>query len=90
MKPLKVLRGWCWLSLYFFLPMIGVFNHVSAADLNLNSVKSYIVIGAFSFKKNAERYTSFAKEKELKAVYEINNSRNLFYVYVYVSNEKDE
>ncbi|MEM1406047.1 MAG: OmpA family protein [Bacteroidota bacterium] len=90
MKPLKVLRGWCWLSLCFFSCMIGVFDHVSAADLNLNSVKNYVVIGAFSFQKNAERYTSFAKEKELEAVYEINYSRNLFYVYVYVSNEKNE
>ena len=90
MKPLKVLRGWCWLFLYFFTLIIGVFNHVSAADLNPNSVKSYVVIGAFSFQKNAERYTSFAKGKELMAVYEINSSRNLFYVYVYVSNEKNE
>lgn len=90
MIPLRFLRGRGWLYLYLLAIIFAFFNQASATDLKPFSVKNYVVIGAFSFQKNAERYTSFAREKELQAAYEINPNRNLFYVYVYVSSEKND
>lgn len=81
--------GWkrCCLYLSFFL--IGSLCYSSVLGAKFKSTRSYVVIGAFSFEKNAERFTSFANEKELEATYEINAGRNLFYVYVFVSDDRE-
>jgi len=52
---------------------------------------NYVVIGAFSFIRNAERFTAFAREqKDYDAKFAINPLRNLYYVYMFKSEQRDE
>ena len=50
---------------------------------------NYVVIGAFEFKKNAVKFTNQAS-KEHTVTYEINPSRNLYYVYILKTNDKKQ
>ncbi|MBX2946468.1 MAG: OmpA family protein [Cyclobacteriaceae bacterium] len=50
---------------------------------------NYVVIGAFEFKKNAIKFTNQAS-KEFSVKYEINPSRNLYYVYILKTNDKKQ
>lgn len=43
---------------------------------------NYVVIGAFSVQKNAQHFVELAKKFQLHAEFEINPNRNLYYVYV--------
>jgi outer membrane protein OmpA-like peptidoglycan-associated protein len=43
---------------------------------------NYVVIGAFAIKQNAINFTDEAYKEKLHAKYDLNRSRNLFYVYV--------
>jgi len=43
---------------------------------------NYVVIGAFASQKNAIHFTETAKKKQFDARFEMNENRNLFYVYV--------
>lgn len=50
---------------------------------NLDDIPNYVVIGAFSKQANAIKFTDRAqKALNLKAKYEMNPKRNLYYVYV--------
>jgi outer membrane protein OmpA-like peptidoglycan-associated protein len=52
---------------------------------------NYVVIGAFSFVKNAERFAKFAKtSKNMDAAFAMNPDRNLYYVYMFTSDNVDE
>lgn len=52
---------------------------------------NYVVIGAFAYIKNAEKFTQFAREsKDMPAEFALRKSRNLYYVYVYSSDSWDE
>lgn len=48
---------------------------------------NYVVIGAFEIKKNAIKFSNQAS-KEFTVKYEINPSRNLYYVYILKTNDK--
>lgn len=48
--------------------------------------KGYVVIGAFAFKENAQRFTENAKKKNIDVQYEIHPVKDLFYVYEETSN----
>lgn len=50
---------------------------------------NYVVIGAFRFHKNAIRFTNHAKDQNMKAKYEMNPNRNLYYVYVLSTPDRD-
>ncbi|MCS6973651.1 MAG: OmpA family protein [Cyclobacteriaceae bacterium] len=50
----------------------------------------YVVIGAFAIKKNAERFILHAAQHNLTARYEINPERNLYYVYVLLTDDRNE
>lgn len=51
---------------------------------------NYVVIGAFKYHKNAIRLTSHAhKDLHLHAKYEMNPNRNLYYVYVLNTPDRD-
>jgi outer membrane protein OmpA-like peptidoglycan-associated protein len=74
-----------------FFALVGIFSAflrplpTQAATANqLSDVHpNYVVIGAFRFHKNATRFTSHAqKDLQLNAKYELNKNRNLYYVYV--------
>jgi len=52
---------------------------------------NYVVIGAFRIHKNAIRFTSHAKaDLSLDARYEMNPNRNLYYVYVLNTSDREE
>jgi outer membrane protein OmpA-like peptidoglycan-associated protein len=77
-----------------FFALVGIFLALTLepvpAKTNLNqfdsSISNYVVIGAFSIKKNAVRFASRASKQvqplSLSAKYELNANRNLYYVYV--------
>lgn len=50
---------------------------------------NYVVIGAFEFKKNAVKFTTKASS-EFKATYEVNPNRNLYYVYILKTGNRQE
>lgn len=50
---------------------------------------NYVVIGAFQFKKNAVKFTNRASS-EFNATYEINPNRNLYYVYILKTGNRQE
>jgi outer membrane protein OmpA-like peptidoglycan-associated protein len=51
---------------------------------------NYVVIGAFSYIKNAERFAKYASTtKEMKAEFAMNPARNLYYVYMFHSDDLD-
>lgn len=49
---------------------------------SLGSNSNYVVIGAFAVHRNAVKFTSYAKKQKYNARYEMNQNRNLYYVYV--------
>ncbi len=52
---------------------------------------NYVVIGAFAFIRNAERFTAFAREqKDYDAKFAINPLRNLYYVYMFSSEQRED
>ena len=60
----------------------------SYAEFEPNPEKSYVVIGAFSYQRNALKFVNFAQSKSLQAFYEKNLERGLYYVYVYATDDK--
>lgn len=56
-----------------------------------DSLPCYVVIGAFSKHRNAVRFTAQAsKNLQLKASFELNPARNLYYVYSLVTNDRSQ
>lgn len=51
---------------------------------------NYVVIGAFSIFKNAVNFTSKASQLNLDAKYELNRNRNLYYVYVMSTDDRQQ
>src|SRR6185436_5665049 len=49
-----------------------------------------VVIGAFSIQENAVNFTSKAHKMNLDAKYEMNQNRNLYYVFVLSTNDKKQ
>jgi outer membrane protein OmpA-like peptidoglycan-associated protein len=56
--------------------VLALSNPVHARDLN------YVVIGAFSIRDNAARLTERAQSNELKAEFDINPAKKLYYVFI--------
>lgn len=50
----------------------------------------YVVIGAFAIKKNAVRFTSRATTGNLQAKFELNPNRQLYYVYVLTTDDRQQ
>ncbi|HEY3430090.1 MAG TPA: hypothetical protein VGK39_05385, partial [Cyclobacteriaceae bacterium] len=64
---------------------------VKGAQLNnYADAPNYVVIGAFSVQKNAVKFTTKASELNLEAKYEMNPNRNLYYVYVLATNDRQQ
>jgi outer membrane protein OmpA-like peptidoglycan-associated protein len=84
-----------------FFALVGIFSAflqplpTSAATRIANQLSdihpNYVVIGAFRIHRNATRFTSHAqKDLQLNAKYELNKNRNLYYVYVLNTPNRDE
>ena len=68
--------------------MAGV--EVKGAQLNNPDDSNYVVIGAFSIQQNAVKFTSKASRLNMDAKYEMNQNRQLYYVYVLTTNDKQQ
>jgi outer membrane protein OmpA-like peptidoglycan-associated protein len=77
---------------YAFLRPLPTQSADLLAEFQLNDVHpNYVVIGAFRIHGNATRFTSHAKKDlSLNAKYELNKMRNLYYVYVMNTADRDE
>lgn len=68
--------------------MAGV--EVKGAQLNNPDDPYSVVIGAFSIYENAVNFTSKASKLHLDAKYEMNQNRNLYYVFVLSTSDKKQ
>ncbi len=75
-------------SALFFFQSLGA--EVSEEQVNSPDNPNYVVIGAFSVFKNAISFTSQASKLSLSAKYEMNLNRNLYYVYVLSTNDRQQ
>ncbi|MBX2969703.1 MAG: OmpA family protein [Cyclobacteriaceae bacterium] len=77
----------------YFFGLVGLLIFQSAfkapGQLPDPQYPNYVVIGAFEFKKNAVKFTSKASS-EFKATYEVNPNRNLYYVYILKTGNRQE
>ncbi len=62
----------------------------NTANPVLNPNSFYVVIGAFSIHKNAIKFTSSSAQQQLSAKFELNAQRNLYYVYVLSTENRDK
>lgn len=69
---------WCALALPQSLP----------AQDSLNTYPNYVVIGAFAVHKNAVNFTGDASRSRYPARFEMNYNRNLYYVYVLATKDR--
>lgn len=78
--------------LVMLLFISSAFSQVTAGtDQPEPQSSNYVVIGAFSIHKNAIKFTTSASKKNhLEAKYEMNKGRNLYYVYVLSTNDKQQ
>jgi outer membrane protein OmpA-like peptidoglycan-associated protein len=65
---------------YFFCVSL-FFLSISASAQDVFST-FYVVIGGFKSEENAQKFSTYAHEQNLPAVYAFNDERQLFYVYV--------
>lgn len=86
MKPIK------------FFALVGIFTTLSIVLPALAEVKhqafsgqfpNYVVIGAFAVHKNAIKFTKHAAQLNMSARFEMNPSRNLYYVYVLSTEDRE-
>ncbi len=86
MKPIK------------FFALVGIFTTLSIVLPALAEVKhqafsgqfpNYVVIGAFAVHKNAIKFTNHAAQMNMSARFEMNPSRNLYYVYVLSTEDRE-
>lgn len=56
---------------------------------NNDPYQNYVVIGAFTSQNNAIHFTGDANSHNFPAHFEINPNRNLFYVYVLITNDRE-
>lgn len=76
-------------ALYFLaLAMMLSSTAFSQADPTTNNEPYYVVIGAFSVQKNATRFTRQAPKYGLSAKSELNQNRDLHYVYVLTTDDR--
>jgi outer membrane protein OmpA-like peptidoglycan-associated protein len=68
-------------------PLGVAFSSDREAQLNPNEPTNYVVIGAFSIKRNAIKFTEDASAR--KAKFEMNLNRNLYYVYVMTTEDHE-
>ncbi|MDH5598829.1 MAG: OmpA family protein [Cyclobacteriaceae bacterium] len=68
----------------------NVHSATKGIDENETQPLSFVVVGAFVFHKNAERFVKYVKSLKLDAKYALNPYRSLYYVYVFQSPEKEK
>ncbi len=76
---------------FYALFMLGiVFTSIRFEAKAQTPPEYYAVIGSFAIKENAERFTRRAVEMNFEARFGLNEMRQLYYVYVFASSNKQE
>ncbi|HEY0743451.1 MAG TPA: OmpA family protein [Chryseosolibacter sp.] len=70
-------------TVVFFQPAVG-------ASLTVPPNSNYVVIGAFAVEKNAVNFTKQANESNHQAQFDLNPNRNLYYVYVLSTDDREQ
>ncbi|HNP19164.1 MAG TPA: OmpA family protein [Fulvivirga sp.] len=79
------------MSITLILFFAGVFTGYSQTPSNSEKEgKSYVVIGAFAFEKNAIKLANYAKTLNIKADYQLHPTKDIFYVYEIAENATAE
>lgn len=80
-----------------FFALVSIFTTLSIVQPSLAEVKqpvsgqftNYVVIGAFAVHKNAIKFTKHAADLNMSARFELNPNRNLYYVYVLSTEDRE-
>lgn len=86
---MRTLKFFALVSIFF---VSATFSRPEAAALHQTSFQpgvNYVVIGAFAVHKNAVKFTSHAIGLKFDARYEFNPNRNLYYVYVLDTKDRE-
>jgi outer membrane protein OmpA-like peptidoglycan-associated protein len=68
---------------FFSTFLLSLPTAASSVEQLSDEAPNYVIIGAFKFHRNAIRFTQHvSRDLKLNAKYEMNSSRNLYYVYV--------
>jgi outer membrane protein OmpA-like peptidoglycan-associated protein len=73
-------------TLVFLQPAVGARLQVSSPS----DYPNYVVIGAFAVEKNAVKFTKQANALNQQAQFDLNPNRNLYYVFVLQTMDRDE
>ena len=72
-----------------FFALVSIFSaglysgiEVRAGQTGFSPTSNYVVIGAFAVHQNAVNFTNYAMNRSYDAHFEMNRTRNLYYVYV--------
>ena len=68
---------------------VGCACPFAAAGQDTDPYSNYVVIGAFAHHKNAVRFTQDANQHKFPARFEMNHNRNLYYVFVLTTDDRD-
>lgn len=67
-----------------------LFPLLTIGIVNAQTKQYYVVIGAFAKESNAKKFSGFVHSRFFQATYEMNQARDLFYVYAIKTNDKAE
>lgn len=70
----------CLLIIFFAALLVSNVN-VSFSQSSSKLDNAYVVIGAFSIERNAQRLVDYAREKEITVEYKIHPTKELYYVF---------
>jgi outer membrane protein OmpA-like peptidoglycan-associated protein len=85
--PQSAMKRFIFFALVFFLCSTTLSVDTSAQDSTV-VYPNYVVIGAFAIRENAMEFNEEANKKALRAAFEINPNRNLYYVYVLTTDDR--
>jgi outer membrane protein OmpA-like peptidoglycan-associated protein len=77
-----------------FFTRVGIFLAILYQPLSIYAQigaeehPNYVVVGAFAIHKNAIKFTRYVNRMQMPAKYEMNPNRNLYYVYVLATSNK--
>jgi outer membrane protein OmpA-like peptidoglycan-associated protein len=76
----RILLHAFWVSLLLINPI----------TLHAQATEFYVVVGAFAQENNAKKFTGYVKRKFYQSNYELNQQRNLYYVYAWKGTDRTE
>ena len=75
-----------------FLLVVSFFSPtaIQAQGSLSTDARCYVVVGAFNLERNASNYKGYMERKSYRTQYKKNTHRNLFYVYIFDSKDREK